>query len=76
MSLTHGTEDIEYAGYRLEVRAYGLGWRVFIFAPNSHDPLTQTPWSHDPEEKADIIAKAKALVDADIAEKSGEESDS
>jgi hypothetical protein len=72
MSLTHGTEDIEYAGYRLEVHPYGLGWRVFIFAPNSSDPLTQTPWSHDPEERADIIVKAKALVDDDIAKKSGE----
>ena len=72
MSLTHGGEDIEYAGYRLEVRPYGLGWRVFIFAPNSDDPLTQTPWSHDPEERADIIVKAKALVDADIAKQSDE----
>ena len=70
MSLTHGHEDIEYAGYRLEVRAYGLGWRVFIFAPNNDEPLAQTPWSHDPEERADIIVKAKALVDADIAKTS------
>jgi hypothetical protein len=44
--------------------------REVIFAPNSPISFPQTPWSHDPEERADIIVKARALVDADIAKKS------
>lgn len=70
MTVPPGAEDIEYQGYRLEVRQYGLGFRVFIFARNSPESLPQTPWPHDPEERADIIVKAKALVDADLAKKS------
>ena len=47
----------------------GIGGRIASESVAGFD-RNPHPWSHDPEERADIIVKARALVDADIAKKS------
>jgi hypothetical protein len=32
MALPPGEEDIDYNGFRLEVRRFGSGWRILIYA--------------------------------------------
>jgi hypothetical protein len=32
MASPPGEEDIDYNGFRLEIRRFGSGWRIFIYA--------------------------------------------
>ena len=32
MALPPGEEDVDYNGFRLEIRRFGSGWRIFVYA--------------------------------------------
>lgn len=57
-------EEIEYyRGYRLEIRTFGLGWIVFIYPPGDMFARRETPSTSDKNQRTDIVAQAKAVVD-------------
>jgi hypothetical protein len=62
MPLPPGSEDIEYRGFRLEVRNFGADWRVFINAPGGILAFSDVPYTNNINEKFKVIEKAKVLV--------------
>ena len=63
MALPPGDEDIDYNGFRLEVRRFGSGWRIFIYDLESVSSLEKIPNTRQYGERNKVIAEAKALVD-------------
>jgi hypothetical protein len=71
MTLSPGTEDIDYNGYRLEIRHHGTGYKIYIYPPESRFSLKEISWNDDKSERKARIAEAMALADADIKKKQG-----
>jgi hypothetical protein len=63
MALPPGEEDIDYNGFRLEIRRFGSGWRILIYDPESFISFEKNPNSRQYGERNKVIAEAKALVD-------------
>jgi hypothetical protein len=64
MTLPLAAEDIEYRGYRLMVRHYGHRYRVFVCPPGTTRALPEIPHGED---RAALIERAKAIVDAALS---------
>jgi hypothetical protein len=60
------TTDI-YRGYRLFVQQFGLGWRVFIYAPGNNIALSESPNTQDSNGQDAIIREARAIVDTELS---------
>jgi hypothetical protein len=57
-------EEIEYyRGHRLEIRTFASGWIVFIYPPGDMFARKETPSTRDKDQRGDIVAEAKAVVD-------------
>ena len=67
MALPPGEEDIDYNDFRLEVRRFGSGWRIFVYAPGSILSLEGIPNTRQYGERNKVIAEAKGLVDQHMA---------
>jgi hypothetical protein len=63
MALPPGEEDIDYNGFRLEIRRFGSGWRILIYDLESFISFEKIPNSRQYGERNKVIAEAKALVD-------------
>ena len=63
MVLPPGEEDIDYNDFRLKVRRFGSGWRIFIYALEGFFIFDNVPNTHQYGERNKVIAEAKALVD-------------
>ena len=63
MALPPGEEDIDYNGFRLEIRRFGSGWRIFIYALEGFFSFEKIPNTRQYGERNKVIAEAKALVD-------------
>jgi hypothetical protein len=68
MVLPPGEEDIDYHGFRLEVRRFGSGWRIFVYAPGSILSLEGIPNTRQYGERNKVIAEAKGLADQHMAD--------
>jgi hypothetical protein len=68
MVLPPGEEDIDYHGFRLEVRRFGSGWRIFVYAPGSILSLEGIPNTRQYGERNKVIAEAKGLTDQHMAD--------
>jgi len=63
MASPPGEEDIDYNGFRLEVRRSGTGWCIFIYALEGIVIFEKIPSTRQYGERNKVIAEAKALVD-------------
>ncbi len=63
MASPPGEEDIDYNGFRLEVRRFGSGWRILIYALEGIFGFEKVPITRQYGERNKVIAEAKALVD-------------
>jgi hypothetical protein len=63
MASPPGEEDIDYNGFRLEIRRFGSGWRIFIYALEGIFNFDKIPNTRQCGERNKVIAEAKALVD-------------
>jgi hypothetical protein len=63
MVLPPGEEDIDYNGFRLEVRRFGSGWRILIYALEGIFSFEKVPNTRQYGERNKVIAEAKAPVD-------------
>ena len=63
MALPPGEEDIDYNGFRLEIRRFGSGWRILIYALEGFFIFDNVPNTRQYGERNKVIAEAKALVD-------------
>ncbi len=63
MVLPPGEEDIDYNGFRLEVRRFGSGWRILTYALEGIFGFEKVPITRQYGERNKVIAEAKALVD-------------
>jgi hypothetical protein len=63
MASPPGEEDIDYNGFRLEIRRFGSGWRIFIYALEGIFSFEKIPNTRQYGERNKVIAEAKALVD-------------
>ena len=63
MVLPPGEEDVDYNGFRLEVRRFGSGWRILIYALEGIFGFEKVPITRQYGERNKVIAEAKALVD-------------
>jgi hypothetical protein len=63
MALPPGEEDIDYNGFRLEIRRFGSGWRILIYDLESFISFEKIPNSRQYGERNKVIAEAKVLVD-------------
>jgi hypothetical protein len=63
MALPPGEEDIDYNGFRLEVRRFGSGWRILIYSLDGIYGLEKNPNTRQYGERNKVVAEAKALVD-------------
>ena len=68
MASPPGEEDIDYHGFRLEVRRFGSGWRIFVYAPGSILSLEGIPNTRQYGERNKVIAEAKGLTDQHMAD--------
>ena len=68
MALPPGEEDIDYHGFRFEVRRFGSGWRIFVYAPGSILGLEKIPNTRQYGERNKVIAEAKGLADQHMAD--------
>jgi len=68
MALPPGEEDIDYNDFRLEVRRFGSGWRIFVYAPGSILSLEGIPNTRQYGERNKVIAEAKGLTDQHMAD--------
>jgi hypothetical protein len=59
---------IEYKGYCINVRPVGKGWRASIFEQHSNRPLAESPVNLEKSSSDDIVAEAKRIVDARLAD--------
>jgi hypothetical protein len=58
------SDEIEYRGYRLEVRPLSQsGWKVFIYPPNGVVALEKFPRSEALGGRDAVIEEAKRVVD-------------
>jgi hypothetical protein len=62
-----GEEDIDYNGFRLQVRRFGSGWRIFIYPPDSILSLEKIPNTRQYGERNKVITEAKSLADQHMA---------
>jgi hypothetical protein len=67
MALPPGEEDIDYNGFRLEIRRSGSGWCIFIYDLKSFVSFEKIPSTRQFGERNKIITEAKALVDQRMA---------
>lgn len=70
--MSNGTKMIttdNYRGYRLFLQHFGLGWRVFIYAPGTNSALSTSPNTQDPNGQEMLVRKAHAIVDAELSTK-------
>lgn len=58
-----------YRGYRLFLQHFGLGWRVFIYAPGTDTALSTSPSTQDPNGCEALIRKAHTIVDTELSDK-------
>ena len=68
--MSSGTKMIttdNYRGYRLFLQHFGLGWRVFIYAPGSNTALSASPSTQDSNGQESLVRKAHAIVDAELS---------
>jgi hypothetical protein len=63
MALPPGDEDIDYNGFRWEIRRFGSGWRIFIYDLESFVGFEKIPNTRQYGERNKVIAEAKALAD-------------
>jgi hypothetical protein len=63
MALPPGEEDLDYNGFRLEIRRFGSGWCIFIYDLESFFIFEKIPNTRQYGERNKVIAEAKALVD-------------
>jgi len=63
------TTDI-YRGYRLFVQQFGIGWRVFIYAPGTNIALSTSPNTQDLDGQEAVVREAHVIVDAELGAKS------
>jgi len=63
MTLPPGEEDIDYNDFRLEVRRFGSGWRILIYALEGIFIFEKIPNTRQYGERNKVVAEAKALVD-------------
>ena len=67
MALPPGEEDIDYNGFRLEIRRFGSGWRILIYDLETFVGFEKLPNTRQYGERNKVIAEAKALVDQRMA---------
>lgn len=65
-TLSRGPREFEYRDHRFEVRSFGAGWRVFIYAPGSGILFRDVPRSFKPDSRDAVIQEAKDVVDQRI----------
>ena len=56
-----------YRGYRLFLQHFGLGWRVFIYAPGTNVALSTSPNTQDLHGQESLVREAHAIVDAELS---------
>ena len=56
----------QYKGYRIEVRAFGKGFRALIFPPDATRPLPDSPCNLEKGEENEIVAEAKRVIDGHL----------
>ena len=59
-----------YRGYRLFVQDFGVGWKIFIYAPGTNIALPTSPNMQDLNGQDTIFREARAIVDAELGPKS------
>lgn len=56
-------DTIDFGGYRLAMRSHGsVGWKVFIYPPDSVVALETMPHNQAPDSRETVIAEAKQVV--------------
>lgn len=59
----------DYRGYRLFLQHFGLGWRIFIYAPGTNTALSASPSTQDPNGQETLVRLAHIVVDAELSAK-------
>jgi hypothetical protein len=55
--------EIDYKGYRIEIRPLGKGWRASIFSPGSTSPWPNSPVNLEKSGMEEIVAEAKRIIE-------------
>lgn len=63
LGFINGTRRHDYRGYSISIMRHGGGWRAMIYAPDSKQPMLG-PQSDNPTDYAEILDKARTLIDA------------
>jgi hypothetical protein len=52
-----------YRGYTLNIVAQGVGWQIFVHAPDTGLAIQDMPTTREPGGMAQVLAEARRLVD-------------
>ena len=56
-------ETTMYRNHLLELHPHGVGWKVYIFAPDANVAVDESPYTNDTSGKHMLLEDARRIVD-------------